>query len=141
MFQTTGCFPAFKATAGSKTEKFDVDIPFIFAFGRFLFRLQQRLEDIGIFFFVYPFQRFRTDGGRDIPFLKFVCDFDASPFVETQFVVYEITGETMFVNEFFLEQTCNDSLDFLLGEAGGFNLFLYILDAALGGRAVSGCAE
>ena len=64
----------------------------------------------------------------------------AGIFLEAQFVVHEITGETMFVDEFFLEQTCNDSLAFLLGEAGGFNLFLYILDAAFGSRAVSGCA-
>ena len=45
-----------------------------------------------------------------------------------------------YTHLFFLEQTCNDSLAFLLGEAGGFNLFLYILDAAFGSRAVSGCA-
>lgn len=59
--------------------------------------------------------------------MQLVSDLDASPFVETQFVVHEVTGKTAFVDKLLLKQAGNDPLALLPGEPGRFDLLLYVL--------------
>ena len=101
LFQAAACFPCFETASGGEAEQFGVNLPIVLTTGCFLFAFQERKEDGAIFLFVDTFQRFRADTGRNAFPLHLVVDLDTSPFVEAQFVVYEIACKTAFVDETF----------------------------------------